>query len=221
MMKKRIPLRLILSLIFAALALTLLTWGLTAPQRQTRHQVIRPEQMQLPDGQSVPETRLLTLDSPITIRNGEADRLRLTVEAQEKAAAVGSANVYKTYQVFAETRLEMTGLTVRPIGTVSEPVLPGQSVSFFWSVRPQETGRFDGTLWLYLRFVPKDGGPEIRQAISSQTVEIESTTFFGLQGETVREVGLIGVFCSAVLGFSYFVDLLRWMLRRKTAANKV
>ena len=214
-MMKRVPLRLIVSSSIAILSVTLLIWGVVAPQRTTRHQVIRPEQMQLPSGQSVPETRLLTLEYPVAIRNGDADRLRLTVEVQEPATAVGIANVYETHQIFAETRLEMTGMNVIPAGTVSEPLVPGQNVSFFWSVRPGEIGSAQGTTWLYLRFVPKDGGPEIRQPVSAQTIEIESVTFVGVHASAARPLGVLGVFVSAVLGFSYLVEGARWVAKKK------
>lgn len=212
---KRVPLRLIVSLSCAALSATLLTWGLIAPPHVTRRQVIQPNQMQLPNGQSVPETRLLTLDYSVAIRSGDADRLRLTVEVQEKATATGSANVYETHQVFAETRLEMAGMNAVPAGTVSEPLVPGQSVSFFWSVRPSEVGRSEGTIWLYLRFVPKDGGPEIRQPISAQVIEIESVTLLGVHASAARPLGVLGVFVSVVLGFSYLMEGVRWMEKRR------
>ncbi len=215
---RHIPLRLIFALAMATLALTLLYWGLSAPQRVTQLQTIQPKQMQLSAGQSaaVPETRLLTLTYPATIRAGEADQMRLTLEAQKQAQTADLPNVYETYQVLAEARLEMTGMNARPAETVSQPMLPGQRVTFFWSIRPGEVGRFQGTLWLYLRFIPKGGGTEIRQAISAQTVEIESTTFLGLPADAALPIGLAGVFVSALLGFSFFADGLKWLwMKRK------
>lgn len=212
---KRIPLRLVLAVIFAALSVTLLTWGLVAPQRVTRQQVILPKQMQLPNGAAVPETRLLTLHYPATIRLGEADRLRLNIAVQPDSILGGNFNTYETYQIFVETRLEMSGMNIQPTGTVSEPLRQGQSANFFWSVHPREAGRFEGTVWLYLRFVPRGGGAEIRQPISAQTIQIEVSTLFGLQAEPARLLSLPGAFISTILGFSYLMDALRWLLKRK------
>jgi hypothetical protein len=213
---KHIPFRLILAVAIAALAVTLLFWGLTSPQRVTRFQVIQPTQMQLSGGQSamVPETRLLTFEYPAAIRADESDQMRLTLEVQKQAAAAGLPNAYETHQVLAEAHLDLGGMDARPAGMVSEPMLPGERVTFFWSIHPEEAGKFQGTVWLYLRFIPKDGGPEIRQAISAQTVEIESVTFFGLRAEAALPLGLAGVFISALLGFSFFVDGLKWLFRR-------
>lgn len=220
----RIPLRLILAIAVTALSLTLLTWSLSTPARAIRRQSIQPTQMQLPtplaaatqsaaqQPLAVPETRSLSVDYPPAIRADEADRVRLTVETDRQVAGIPS--VYDTHDVLAEARLEMGGVQVRPPDTVSEPLLPGQSVTFFWSVQPNEAGRFKGTLWFYLRFVPKDGGPEVRQAISAQEIEIESTTLFGLRAEAARGLGLAGVFVSALLDLPFLIDALKWFWKK-------
>ncbi|MGC1379176.1 MAG: hypothetical protein WA821_23300 [Anaerolineales bacterium] len=216
----RIPLRLILAIAVTAFSLTLLTWSLSTPARAVRRQIIQPTQMQLPtppaaatqSAAAVPEMRSLSIDYPPVIRADEADRVRLTVEMDRQVAGIPS--VYDTHHVLAEARLEMGGIQVRPPDTVSEPLLPGQSVTFFWSVQPNEAGRFKGTLWFYLRFVPKDGGPEVRQAISAQEIEIESTTLFGLRAEAARGLGLVGVFVSALLDLPFLIDALKWFWKK-------
>ena len=222
----RIPLRLILAIVVTALSLTLLIWSLSSPARAIRRQSIQPTQMQLPTPlavatqsaaqplPAVPETRSLSVDYPLAIRAGEADRMRLTVEMDKQAQAAGIPNVYDTHDVLAEARLEMGGMQVRPPDTVSEPLFPGQSVTFFWSVLPTETGRFKGTLWFYLRFVPKNGGPEVRQAISAQEIEIESTTLFGLRAEAARGLGLAGAFFSTLLDLPFLIDALKWLWKK-------
>lgn len=211
-------LRLIVAISLAALSLTLLIWGIVAPQRTVRRQMIQPGQMQLadvPSSATVPETRLLTLEYSPNMRAGESDRLQMIVEVQQQAQAAGLPNVYETHQVFAETHLDMGGINVQPSGTISEPMLKGQSVTFFWSVHPAETGHFQGTVWLYLRFIPKAGGPEIRRAISAQTIEIESTSFLGLRSETALPFSIWGIFLSALLGFSFLIDGVKWLLKKR------
>lgn len=214
----RIPLRLILAVGVAALGLTLLGWGFAAPQRTIRRQVIVPGLMRLASDKTVnvPETLLLTLEYPAVIRMDEADKLRMTVEVQPASENTGIANVYETHQVMAETRLDLAGMNLRPSGTVSEALLPGQTVTFFWSVRPSEVGKFAGTLWLYLRFYPKDGGPALHKAISSQSIEIESAAFWGLGAEAARTVGTLAVVGGVVLGFSFFVGGVKWVVGRRS-----
>jgi len=140
--------------------------------------------------------------------------VRLTLEAGDQAQAPGIPTIYDNDDVLAEARLEMAGMGVRPADTVSEPLLPGQRVTFFWSVHPSQVGRFTGTLWFYLRFVPKNGGPERRQAILAQNIEIESSALFGLQAETARWLGLAGIFISSLFGFSFFIGAFKWLWKK-------
>jgi hypothetical protein len=177
----------------------------------------------------VPETRLLTLEFPPAIRAGDSDVVRLTlaVDTQGNLTPTVSAagdvirgetvsipNVYQTHNVLAEARLDMAGMDVRPADTVGEPLLPGQSATFFWSVRPAEVGNYRGTVWLFLHFVPKDGGQESRQPLSAQPIEIEATSLFGIPAGTARWLGVAGTFLSSVLGLPFLEQALRWLLKR-------
>ena len=204
----RLPIRLILTIVLAALSLTLLTWGLSPPARSAYRQSVQPARSGLQ------EVRLLDLDVPVTIRAGEVDQVHLTLEPGALAQLASDPDVYTTHDVLAEARLDLEGMEISPLGTISEALFPGQRVTFFWSVRPSEVGRFKGTAWFYLRFVPKNGGPERRQAISAQAIEIESSTLFGLQAEPARQLGLAGVFISSLLGFSFLMDALKWLRKR-------
>ena len=65
-------------------------------------------------------------------------------------------------------------MEVRPADLVSEPLSPGSSVTFYWSIRPPDAGVYHGTIWLHLRFVDKSSGEESRKAVSAQIVEIEA-----------------------------------------------
>jgi hypothetical protein len=100
-------------------------------------------------------------------------------------------------------------------------MFPGQKITFFWSIQPQAVGKYKGTVWLYLRFIPKDGSPESRRAISAQLVEIEAVTFYGLKADTARWLGLVGTTLSAVVGFPFFKDIVKWLFsrRKKRPAN--
>jgi hypothetical protein len=103
---------------------------------------------------------------------------------------------------------------VRPSGTVSETLLPGQKVTFYWSIKPEEIGNYKGTVWFYLHFVPKAGGIESRQALSAQTIEINSTALFGLKAGVARWLGLAGTFLGSILGFPFLEQTLKWIWKR-------
>jgi hypothetical protein len=186
-----------------------------------------PVAVQMPPG--IPEMRMLTLEFPPAIRAGDSDVIRLTLEVDTQgnltptASVAGNTtqgqvvsipNVYATHNVLAEARLDMAGLEVRPAEAVSQPLLPGQSATYFWSVRPAEVGRYRGTVWLFLHFVPKGGGAESRQALSAQVIEIESTALFGLQSEPARWLGVVGTFFSSLLGLPFLEEAVKWMLKR-------
>lgn len=178
---------------------------------------------------AIPEMRMLTLEYPAKIKAGDSDVVRLTLEVDEQGnltptvSAQGKViqgqvvvipNLYETHNVLAEARLDMAGMDIRPSETVSEPLLPGQKVSFYWSVLPPGVGYFKGTVWFYLRFIPKAGGAESRQAISAQSIEIESTTFFGLGAKPARWFGVIGSVLSSVLGLPFLEAILQWLWKR-------
>lgn len=178
---------------------------------------------------AIPETRRLTLEYPPKIRTGDSDRVRLTLEVDSLGNVTPTAEVqgntvagqvvqipdlYDTHNVIAEARLDLAGPQVQPPNAIDEPLLPGQSVTFFWSVRPTESGTYRGTVWLFLRFVDKTTGEESRQALSAQTLDMEATNFLGLSGGTARAAGGLGTFLGGVLGFPFLDDALKWIWKR-------
>ncbi len=183
-----------------------------------------------PQQPAVPERRMLSLEYPAIIRAGDAERVILTLEVDEQGhltptAQVGGnvirgeiisiPNVYETHNLMAEARLDLAGMQVQPAGTVSETMLPGQKVVFFWSIRPEQVGNYKGTAWLYLRFIPKDGGPDLRQALSAQLIEIDAVTLLGLRGGPARWLGAFGTAVGAVLGFPLIEDVIQWLISRR------
>ncbi len=117
-------------------------------------------------------------------------------------------DVYETHNVVAEARLDLAGVDVKPEGLVSEPLVRGQKVTFYWSIQPAEIGHFKGTVWFYLHFVPRGAGEESRQALSAQTIEIDSTALLGLKAGWARWLGLAGTFFGSLLGFPFFEQVL-------------
>ncbi len=178
---------------------------------------------------AIPEQRRLTLEWPPRIRAGDSDIVRLTLEIDDSGNIVPTAeieghavsgeivsipNLYETHHVLAEARMDMAGVQVIPVNVVSEPLLPGESATFYWSVSPAESGEYRGTIWLYLRYIPKQGGEEMVKTISAQFVEIRATTFLGAKTGPARVAGAIGSFIGAVLGFPFVDDFLKFLWKR-------
>ena len=184
---------------------------------------------------ALPERRRLTVEFPPRIRAGDSDLVRLTLEVDDLGNLTPTAqldvnvvtgkvieipNLYESHHVIAEARLDLAGMEVRPAELVSEALTPGNSVTFYWSVRPPDVGTYRGTLWLYLRFVDKQSGAESRNTLSAQIIDIESSNLFGLSGEFARLTGLIGSMVGTIVGFPFFEDVLKLFLRRRNAANR-
>jgi len=179
---------------------------------------------------TIPESRRLSLEFPPVVRTGDSTRIRLQLEVDDRGNITPTAvvegnvvrgevveipNLYETHNVIAEARLDMAGMEVQPSGTISEPLSQGQAVTFYWSVRPNESGKYEGTAWLHLRFVPKNGGEESRIPVSVQFLEIEAKSFLGLlSGGTARGIGALGSVVGSVLGFPFVDDLVKWVLRK-------
>lgn len=178
---------------------------------------------------TIPESRRLTLEYPPKIRTGDSDVIRLTLEVDTLGNLTPTAEIqgnmvtgqvvqipdlFDTDNVIAEARVDLAGVEVRPSEEISETLLPGQSVTFYWIVRPDTSGTFRGTAWLFLRFVDKVSRVETEKAISAQPVQIEATNFLGLNGSIARTAGGIGSLVGAVLGFPFGEDILKWLFSR-------
>jgi len=152
----------------------------------------------------------LTLAYPARLRAGEVGNLSLTLEVPAGVLE----QIFETHNVLAEARLELPGVQVKPNETVSETLRPGQQAVFFWNILSEEAGSFEGQVWFYLRFVPKAGGPETRQALSVQRISLEVETLFGLKAATAGWLGALGLVLSAGLGAPLWQPGLKRMLLR-------
>lgn len=179
---------------------------------------------------AIPEQRLLSLEFPPRIRAGDSDIVRLTLEVDESGDLTPTAevegnvvtgemieipNLYETHHVIVEARFDLAGMQVSPPDLVSQTLSPGQTVRFYWSIRPDEPGVYRGTVWLYLRFADKVSGEESQQAVSAQIVEIEAMNFFGIPANMVRVAGGFGSVVGAVVGFPFFEDIVRFLFSRR------
>jgi hypothetical protein len=204
------------------------TAGPTTPLPETPPTSVIP-QATLPP--ALPEQRRLTVEFPPEIRAGDSDLVRLTLEVDDlgnitPTAQIGDntvsgevveiPNLYETHHVVAEAQFDIAGMEVRPPDVASQPLAQGESITFFWSVRPPEPGVYRGTIWLHLRFIDKQSGAESRKTISAQIVEIEAADMLGLSGNLARTTGAVGSVVGAILGFPFFEDIVKYLFRRKT-----
>jgi hypothetical protein len=197
---------------------------------QTTSQPSQPAESTVPP--AIPETRRLTLEFPSRMRAGvESDIVRLTLEVDDLGNITPTAQIegntvvgetieipdlYETHNVTAEAQLDLAGMQVQPAEAIYEPLKKGRSATFYWSIRPQETGLYRGTVWLHLNFANKSTGEADRIAVSAQIIEIEAVDFFGLSVNLARTSGLVGSVIGGVIGFPFLEDILKFLFKRKS-----
>jgi hypothetical protein len=172
------------------------------------------------------ESRLLSLEWPEKLRVGDGDWVRLSLTMDEQgqvtptllnpehaasSASLAIPDLYATHNVIAEARLDLAGMQVAPAEPMLEPLAPGQAVTFVWSVHAGEAGTYRGTVWLNLRFIPRDGSAEQRYPLSAQLVQIRAVNLLGMDGATSRVAGGVGAVLGSVLSLE---NLLPWAWRR-------
>jgi hypothetical protein len=184
---------------------------------------------------AVPERRRLTLEYPPQIRAGDSDVVRLTLEVDQAGKLTPTAvvegnvitgetieipNLYETHHVIVEAKFDVAGMQVSPPDLSSQTLAPGQTVRFFWSIRPEEVGTYRGTIGLYLRFVDKVSGEESQTAVSAQIVEIEAMNLFGIPANVVRVAGGAGSVIGSILGLPFLEDVVRFLFNRRRKGNR-
>ena len=184
---------------------------------------------------AIPERRYLALEYPPRIRAGDSDIVRLTLNMDDAGNITPTAviegnvvtgevieipNLYETHHVVVEASFDIAGVQVSPPDLSSQTLSPGQSVMFFWSIRPAEVGTYRGTVWLFLRFVDKVSGEESRKAVSAQLVEIEAVNLFGVPARVVRTVGGVGSVVGAVVGFPFFEDIIKFLFKKRKKRSR-
>jgi len=125
----------------------------------------------------------------------------------------------EVYGVYAMAQLELLGMRVLPSGAVSQPMKPGQTLTFTWQVDAGFTGAYMGTMWMSLHMVPLDGSESFTRTISAQRFEVGISKMLGLDGRTARQVGFMGLGLSVVLGVVDLGQILH-RLRRRTGLNR-
>ena len=136
-----------------------------------------------------------------------------------KGQVIEIPNLYETHHVIVEARFDIAGVEVRPSELISEPISEGQTAVFFWSIRPTETGKYRGTIWVYLRFVDKVSGEESQKTVSAQIVDIRAVNFLGLSGAFARTTGVVGSVVGTILGLPFLEDILKFLFKRRSSRS--
>ncbi len=185
---------------------------------------------------AVLETRRLTLEFPPKIKaDSTSEIIRLTLEVDDlgnvtptayyetntiTGEAIQIPDLYETHNVGVEANFDIAGVDVKPSGMTYQPLQKGKPVTFYWSVRSPQVGRFRGTIWVHLVFVDKLTGEESRRAVSAQIIEIEAVDFFGFSVNFVRASGVVGSVLGMIVGFPFFDDIVKYLWSKRKKRTK-
>ncbi|HOD04530.1 MAG TPA: hypothetical protein PKH92_05745 [Anaerolineaceae bacterium] len=178
---------------------------------------------------ALPEQRLLSLEWPSRLRVGDSDIVKLTLEVDASGNITPTAeiggheitgqpvfipNLYDTHDLVLESRLDLAGIQVEPSGSLSSPLQPGTTVTFYWSLSADHPGTYRGTLWVYLNLIPRNGGPSQQQVLLGKRLDIEAQNLLGLTGGAARTTGVIGAVFGFILNIPFLEDIIKFFARR-------
>jgi hypothetical protein len=181
-------------LLLTAAGFILLAWGLWPAERLGRVEPVRQEDLLAPGSTAgIQEVHRVVVEWPAAIHKGDTDDVQLVLKEDESAKSAPAAagqDAYSQYNILAEARLDLPDAAIAPPAESSEPLAPAKKVTFTWKVQPRVVGELEGTLWLYLSFIPQDGGTAAdRRVISTQRLKIPVNSLLGLSGSQVRITG--------------------------------
>lgn len=198
------------------LSLLMMVWSLWPASSQMRTLIFNPQDLQLnaasfgeKDPKTILETRKLILTWPESVRSGEvvqAEAAFLPIESGDanglnSGASAMWADVFETYHVLVEGRLELPGLVFSPDGQISQALQANEPVKFIWNLRAEQATVYKGTLWVYLRFISKATGQELKQVLTAQLLDFKCVDFLGLDYLSTRLIGSLGLAIGLVLSF--------------------
>lgn len=220
-----------LALLLLAISILMMVWSLWPYSDDARELSFQPIDLKLnfgfesPDpSRAILEPRRLSISWPRKIRLGDVQSIAIVFAPEISGAAGAELNgaddqlldVFETHNVIVESRLELPGLAFTPDGQVSQYLRMGEPVAFVWKVKVEQADVYEGTAWVYLKFISKETGHEDKQVLTAQRFDFQGVDFFGLNYLSTRLIGSLGIAIGMVLGFDWlWVELWRLIQNRK------
>jgi hypothetical protein len=214
-------------LIFTVIILVTITWPAPSEKNIFHLPFVIDEKYQL-DG-----NRWLTWDYPLYARVDDTEMVKLTLDISEmnnisttessnSSKAVGrNQNVFDTYNVIAEARLDLEGMKISPQGSILESLTPGEKANFYWKLTPTDTGIVRGTLWFYVDLIPKKGGDLTQIPVIAKPIEIQVNSLMGIPVSFWRWLCALGILLSSVLIFPFLEERLMKFRRPSHKKNEI
>jgi hypothetical protein len=134
------------------------------------------------------EARTMVLTYPTVLRAGERNQARLIFQPQSYTGAIEPPEP-SSIPIFVETRLELPGVLVEPAGVSGQVLSTGRAVTFWWALTGTQSGEYEGTAWLSLRYEhPTDPGAQT-YALAAPRLLVRVERFVGFSGLGARWMG--------------------------------
>ncbi len=217
-----IKLRHALSLILVVVSLSSLVWGIWPVRHTELVQTFLPDGMRIPKGSAatwpaILEVRQVKLDWPETLRIGDKGMVTLQFsplsgEVLAPPPDIQYTDVYATYNLMAEGRLEAAGLHVDPANPRLESLPAGQTVKFTWQITADKTVSYPARAWLLLHFLPLEEGTASEAPIFVRDLDIRASSLLGMSGTVARLLGGLGI----ILGLALSLDVMIGGIKKLT-----
>lgn len=163
---------------------------------------------------SILDTRQVVLEWPTSMRIGDVEVITLIFEPipSDTTSSIPQGeftNVYNNYNIMAEARFEVAGISVNPANPTRESMPSGDPVKFNWQIKVEQARYFHGNVWLSLRFLPLDGSHPSQVPIFVREVDIHAASLFRMGGPLARLLGSVGIILGVLIMFDDMISLIR------------
>ena len=139
----------------------------------------------------LPGAHTVDIEYPANLRLGDPQEIQLSLAS--------ASNNNDDYTLTASARLDSVDLKTTHPGDWEQPLLPGQSVRWRWTVTAESPGRHQANLIIHLRFIPKAGGMIEEKSVWARTLAFQAADVLGLPPFVARSLSVSGTLLSALL----------------------
>jgi hypothetical protein len=186
----------VLSLLLAGSGLVLLIWSSRPIQAQDQILLIQSFPPPVSGQNNIQVGRKLVLHIPQAVRSGEQGQITMDLIpiSTEENWPLNTG-----FNPVAEARLEITGCVSSDQGIIREPFVAGKTVHFSWQVESNDFFLCEGTLWLYIEWVPQSQGKSEPKLLVAKPFSYAIWKSGDLSFGILRIAGVFGSVCGLLL----------------------
>ena len=209
---RRIHWTLVIAAFLLVFSSALLVWKLLPEQVITHEILIDPFDFESSGNEQIiykyPVQNTLSFTWPEDVKLGGQGKVTLEVKGEEifndPDPEDERLDFTEEYNVVLESRLDLSFSTIWPVEEIKKPVNSLRETDFEWEISINNSLEHLGNIWVYINFIPKNGGDSIRKTISAVPVDVKTVSLFGISKKVLNWVIPAGFLLSFSLsGFTY------------------